>query len=102
MTLTLFLYNLLFTATAWYRLLPDVRLTREVKGEAAERLQNCFSPGVVSIKENKDGEKVATIKDARYDMSNRNVYKYEDLKDAVIISKVQDHFICKYTRHRYF
>ncbi|GJQ66005.1 hypothetical protein Trydic_g4097 [Trypoxylus dichotomus] len=80
-------------ATAFYRLLPDIRLTYEVEGEAAERLQKCFSPGVITLEENEAGKQVAKVKNARYDMSSRNVYRHEDLKDAVILSKVQDHFI---------
>ena len=34
-------------ATAFYRLLPEITLNRTVKGEQAERLQSCFSPGVI-------------------------------------------------------
>ncbi|KAK9753541.1 RNA polymerase Rpb3/Rpb11 dimerization domain [Popillia japonica] len=80
-------------ATAFYRLLPDIRLVQKVEGEAAERLQKCFSPGVIEIEKNVDGKQVAKVKNARYDMSSRNVYRYDDLKDSVILSKVQDHFI---------
>lgn len=79
-------------ATASYRLLPDIRLTRVVEGEQAERLQRCFSPGVIGLK-TKDGKKVAYVKDSRYDASSRNVFRYEDLHDAVIMSKIRDHFI---------
>lgn len=38
-------------ATASYRLLPDIVLTRPVEGEAARRLQGCFSPGVIELDE---------------------------------------------------
>lgn len=85
------------SATAFYRLLPDIRIIKTVEGEAAYRLQKCFSPGVISIrKENGVQFAVVNEKQARYDMSSRNVFKYDDLKDAVLMSKVQDHFICKY------
>ncbi|KRT79109.1 hypothetical protein AMK59_8434 [Oryctes borbonicus] len=80
-------------ATAFYRLLPEIKLTRQVEGEAAERLQKCFSPGVIAIEKNEAGKQIATVRNARYDMSSRNVYRYEDLKDAVVLSKIQDHFI---------
>ncbi|XP_018322932.1 DNA-directed RNA polymerases I and III subunit RPAC1 [Agrilus planipennis] len=80
-------------ATAFYRLLPDIKIIREVEGEAAERLQKCFSPGVISLRHSKDGRKVAVVNNSRYDTSSRNVYRYEDLKDAVIMSKIQDHII---------
>lgn len=82
-------------ATAFYRLLPDIKLVKEIEGEAAYRLQKCFSPGVIGIRNEKDGRKVAVVNNARYDTGSRNVYRYDDLKDAVILSKVQDYFICK-------
>lgn len=34
---------------AWYRMLPEVELTREVEGKQADLLQTCFSPGVIDI-----------------------------------------------------
>lgn len=36
-------------ATASYRLLPDITLLQPVEDEAAEKLQKCFSPGVIEI-----------------------------------------------------
>lgn len=39
----------LFTATAWYKPLPQIVLKRRITGEAARRLQSCFSPGVIEI-----------------------------------------------------
>jgi DNA-directed RNA polymerase I and III subunit RPAC1 len=44
------------TATAFYRLLPEITLTRDVEDEQAERLQKCFSPGVIGIEESKHGK----------------------------------------------
>ncbi|XP_063538985.1 DNA-directed RNA polymerases I and III subunit RPAC1 [Cydia strobilella] len=76
-------------ATASYRLLPEITLTREVIGSESILLQNCFSPGVIGI----DPEGRAFVRDARYDTCSRNVYKYEEIKDAVILSRVRDHFI---------
>lgn len=82
-------------ATAFYRLLPDIKLVKEIEGEAAERLQKCFSPGVIALR-HQDDKKIAVVNDPRYDTSSRNVFRHEDLKDAVVMSKIQDHFICKY------
>lgn len=76
-------------ATASYRLLPEVTLTREVRGSEASLLQSCFSPGVINV----DSEGRAYVKDARYDTCSRNVYRYDEIKDAVILSRVSDHFI---------
>ncbi|XP_069682724.1 DNA-directed RNA polymerases I and III subunit RPAC1 isoform X1 [Periplaneta americana] len=80
-------------ATAFYRLLPEITLTRDVEGEQAERLQKCFSPGVIGLEETPYGKKKAKVLDARYDTCSRNVYRYDDLKDAVRMGRVRDHFI---------
>lgn len=80
-------------ATAFYRMLPDIKILREVEGEAAEILQQCFSPGVIGIRHTKEGRKIAVVNNSRYDSSSRNVFRHDDLKDAVVITKIQDHFI---------
>ncbi|CAH1169864.1 unnamed protein product [Phaedon cochleariae] len=80
-------------ATAFYRLLPDIKIIKEVEGEAAYRLQKCFSPGVITIRNEPSGKKIAVVNDARYDTSSRNVFRYDDLKNCVVMSKIQDHFI---------
>lgn len=79
-------------ATAFYRLLPDIQLTREVEGEAAYRLQKCFSPGVIGVR-HENGKEIAVVTNPRYDTGSRNVFRYDDLKDAVLMSRIQDHFI---------
>ena len=79
-------------ATASYRLLPEITLHRPVYGEAAERLQACFSPGVIALEDDKNGKK-AVVRDTRYDACSRNVFRHEDLADAVTMAKVPDHFI---------
>ncbi|XP_034249654.1 DNA-directed RNA polymerases I and III subunit RPAC1 [Thrips palmi] len=80
-------------ATASYRLLPEITLTKDVEGELAERLQSCFSPGVIGLEDNGHGKKRAKVKDARYDSCSRNVFRYEDLKDSVKMARVKDHYI---------
>lgn len=76
-------------ATASYRLLPVIRLKREIKGRDAHLLQKCFSPGVIEI----DKSECAYVKNARYDNCSRNVFRYTHLADAVELSRVRDHFI---------
>ena len=112
-----------YAATAFYRLLPEVKLLKNVEGEAAQRLQQCFSPGVIDLvkdpsgwhsivefscfffaekakKKNyiilAEGKQVAKVNNARYDICSRNVFRHEDLKDSVKLTRVRDHFICKY------
>lgn len=47
--------------TASYRLLPVIELTEPVTGERARRLQKCFSPGVVALEKNSQGEDSAIV-----------------------------------------
>lgn len=75
--------------TAFYRLLPKIELKEKVKGERAEKLRDCFSPGVIGI----NSKKEAFVSNSRYDMCSRNVFRYDDLKDSVELSKVKNHFI---------
>ena len=35
--------------TAFYRLLPEIKIHRPVLNEAARRLRECFSPGVIEL-----------------------------------------------------
>ena len=39
-----------YTATASYRLLPDITLTKPVTGKSAHRLKKCFPEGVIEIR----------------------------------------------------
>jgi len=80
-------------ATAFYRLLPEVTINRTITGEPAERLQQCFSPGVIDLVDDPSGKKKAVVNNARYDMCSRNAFRYEDLKDSVKLTRVRDHFI---------
>lgn len=76
-------------ATATYRLLPVIRINREITGKDALLLQKCFSPGVIGI----DQQDKAYVVNARYDMCSRNVYRYPHLADSVDMARVRDHYI---------
>ena len=39
------------SATASYRLLPEITLTETIEGALAERLKDCFAPGVIELDE---------------------------------------------------
>ncbi|KAF7383466.1 hypothetical protein HZH66_012816 [Vespula vulgaris] len=83
-------------ATATYRLLPDIQITKTVRGEMAQRLKSCFSPGVIEIVERQKGDpnsREAVVKNARYDSCSRNVFRHDDLKDCVQLSRITNHFI---------
>lgn len=84
-------------ATAYYRMLPEIKLLREVTGKDAKLLKKCFSPGVIEVEEGSDGVKRAVVADARYDTCSRIVYRYPELKDCVQIARIRDHFICEFS-----
>ncbi|KAI0242828.1 DNA-directed RNA polymerases I and III subunit RPAC1 [Lamellibrachia satsuma] len=79
-------------ATASYRLLPEITLTRPVEGALAEELKQCFAPGVIEV-DNIDGVSRARVTAARKDTCSREVLRHEDLKDCVKLTRVRDHFI---------
>ena len=82
-------------ATASYRLLPEITLTKSVRGEKAKRLAKCFSKGVIKVVKGEDGESYAKVVNPRRDTCSREVFRHDDLKDCVRLSRVRDHFICK-------
>ncbi|KAL5009296.1 hypothetical protein ScPMuIL_014877 [Solemya velum] len=79
-------------ATASYRLLPDIQLKQIIEDELAERLQKCFSPGVIEL-DNVDGNKRARVAHPRRDTCSREFFRHPDLKDLVEYSRIRDHFI---------
>lgn len=79
-------------ATASYRLLPEITLLKPITGVLAQELQQCFSPGVIEI-DNVDGVKKARVAHARKDTCSREVFRHENLKDLVKLTRVRDHFI---------
>lgn len=86
-------------ATASYRLLPEITLTKPVRGEKAKKLAKCFSKGVVKVVKGEDGESYAKVVNPRRDTCSREVFRHEDLKDCVRLSRVRDHFICEHTHN---
>ncbi|KAI4478970.1 hypothetical protein M0804_011432 [Polistes exclamans] len=83
-------------ATASYRLLPEIKILKPVRGDLAPLFKKCFSPGVIEVvehhKDNPDSRE-AVVKNARYDSCSRNVFRYDELKDTVQLSRVSNHFI---------
>ena len=76
-------------ATAFYRFHPDVTLLREVRGEAAHRLCNCFPPGVFRV----DEQGCAQLGDMRREVGSREWMRHEDLRDAVQVALRPEHVI---------
>lgn len=76
-------------ATASYRLMPLIEITKPITGDDAIKFQKCFSPGVIGI----DKEGSAFVQDARKDTVSREVLRHEEFKGKVKLGRVRDHFI---------
>lgn len=79
-------------ATASYRLLPEITISKPCEDELADKLAECFSEGVIKV-ENKNGVKRAVVANPRRDTCSREVFRHEDLKNRVKLSRIRDHFI---------
>lgn len=79
-------------ATASYRLMPEIKIKEDITGEAAFRLQESFSDGVIALE---GGSRKAKVANARIDSGSRNIFRYADLKDKVTYNLIKDHFIFK-------
>ncbi|KAK2145174.1 hypothetical protein LSH36_697g03063 [Paralvinella palmiformis] len=79
-------------ATASYRLLPEITLTETIEGALAERLKDCFAPGVIELDEVNDTIR-ARVANPRMDTCSREVLRHSELKDLIKLSRIRDHFI---------
>ncbi|OIR57554.1 MAG: DNA-directed RNA polymerase I and III subunit RPAC1, partial [Amphiamblys sp. WSBS2006] len=79
-------------ATVSYRTRPKIEITSPVTGKDAKRLQECFSPGVISV-ERVGKKQVAVVADASLDSFSREVERHPDLASRVRQSRVNDHFM---------
>lgn len=82
-----------FTATASYRLLPHVKITKPIPSVQAEKFQKCFSPGVIHI-DPRTKEVSVDENGARKDLVSREVLRHPEFADSVELSRVKDFFLC--------
>lgn len=81
-------------ATAFYRLLTEIRLKRDFYDEEAEKLQSCFTPGVIElVADEASGRRKAAVANPRLDLCSRQIFMHDEFKDQVEVFKVRDHFI---------
>lgn len=94
-------------ATASYRLLPTITITRPILGRDAEKFARCFPKGVIGLEEvtkrqsmtkgsgyeGQEGVKRAVVKDAFRDTVSRECLRHEEFQDKVKLGRVRDHFI---------
>ncbi|KAK4275292.1 hypothetical protein QN277_018403 [Acacia crassicarpa] len=81
-------------ATAWYRMLPEVVLLKEVKDELAEELKNKCPVGVFDIEDIEKGRRRATVANPRACTLCRECIRGgKEWEDRVSLRRVKDHFI---------
>ncbi|KAF7815994.1 DNA-directed RNA polymerases I and III subunit RPAC1 [Senna tora] len=81
-------------ATAWYRMLPEVVLLKEVEDELAEELKNKCPVGVFDIEDIGKGRKRATVARPRSCTLCRECIRGgKEWEDRVALRRVKDHFI---------
>ncbi|KAK7890244.1 DNA-directed RNA polymerase core subunit rpc40 [Exophiala xenobiotica] len=97
-------------ATATYRLLPTITITKPILGADAIKFQKCFPPGVIGLERvtakeadsddptlavyrGRQGDEKAVVKDAMRDTVSRECLRHDEFKDKVKLGRVQDHFI---------
>ena len=94
-------------ATATYRLLPTIDISRPIVGDDAKKFARCFPKGVIGYEEvtqeeserkgsgyeGKVGEKKAVVKDVMRDTVSRECLRHEEFAGKVKLGRVRDHFI---------
>jgi DNA-directed RNA polymerase I and III subunit RPAC1 len=94
-------------ATASYRLLPTITITRPILGADAEKFARCFPRGVIGFEtvskaeanvkgsgyEGQEGTKKAVVKDAFRDTVSRECLRHPEFEGKVKLGRVRDHFI---------
>lgn len=76
---------------ATYRLMPIIEV-KDVYDQDAEKLQKCFSPGVISLV-NEGGRIKAVVSDPRKDSISREVLRHNEFDDKVFLGRKNNHFI---------
>jgi DNA-directed RNA polymerase I and III subunit RPAC1 len=93
-------------ATASYRLLPTIDITKPILGADAKKFARCFPKGVIKLQpvtpqeakedkdlEGKEGEIKAVVADPMRDTVSRECLRHPEFKDKVKLGRVRDHFI---------
>ena len=94
-------------ATASYRLLPTIDITRPILGADAEKFVGCFPEGVIGLEkvtkkeaaragsgyEGHAGELKVVVKDPMKDTVSRECLRHPEFSDKVKLGRRRDHFI---------
>ncbi len=94
-------------ATASYRLMPTIDITRPILGPDAKKFAGCFPEGVIGLEKvtKKDAEKAgsgyeghvgepkAVVVDPMRDTVSREVLRHQEFEGKVKLGRKRDHFI---------
>ncbi|KAL8670767.1 MAG: hypothetical protein Q9168_004709 [Polycauliona sp. 1 TL-2023] len=94
-------------ATASYRLLPTISITKPILGNEARKFARCFPKGVIGLEEvsrddakrkgsgyeGHEGEKKAVVKNTFKDTVSRECLRHPEFEGKVKLGRVRDHFI---------
>ena len=94
-------------ATASYRLLPTITITRPILGDDAKKFARCFLKGVIGLEEVTEeegaregsgyegqvGEKKAVVLNPFKDTVSRECLRHDEFVGKVKLGRVRDHFI---------
>ncbi|KAI4269742.1 MAG: hypothetical protein LQ337_007103 [Flavoplaca oasis] len=94
-------------ATASYRLLPTISITKPILGNDAKKFARCFPKGVIGLDEvsrddaktkgsgyeGHEGEKKAVVKNTFKDTVSRECLRHPEFEGKVKLGRVRDHFI---------
>ena len=82
-------------ATASYRLLPTIHITKPIPSDLCDKFAQCFAPGVIEVEKDENGNKVCKVVNSRKDTVSREVLRHPEFEDSVILGRKRDHFICE-------
>ncbi|KAL8809221.1 MAG: hypothetical protein Q9223_003336 [Gallowayella weberi] len=94
-------------ATASYRLLPTISITKPIIGNDARKFARCFPRGVIGLEEvsaeeasregsgyeGHEGEKKAVVKNTFKDTVSRECLRHPEFEGKVKLGRVRDHFV---------
>ena len=94
-------------ATASYRLLPTIHITKPILGNDAKKFARCFPKGVIGLEdvsaeeaeregsgyEGHEGEKKAVVRNTFRDTVSRECLRHGEFEGKVRLGRVRDHFI---------
>ena len=94
-------------ATASYRLMPTIDITRPILGADAEKFAGCFPEGVIALEkvskkeaaqqgsgyEGRAGELKAVVRDPMRDTVSRECLRHAEFEGKVKLGRRRDHFI---------